>query len=186
MQCLPVSPVNHWNRSFYVNNPFQKILKITLDVLLRYLKMTFSKTRDLKVDRCHSNFYVMLKQLLFFYKFYNFFCRRHSLMNRPCYNNIFQLIQHDNFWNLNRVFFTHWKLVESRVNALWCYFPVIRPYLMKSAPIPGNQSSFEILQLFDIWRSQSLVIFFLVLLICWIRLCLSCIAEQSSFRRTVT
>ena len=29
---------------------------------------------------------------------------------------------------------------------------------MKSVPIPGNQSSFEILQLFDIWRYQSLVI----------------------------
>ena len=28
---------------------------------------------------------------------------------------------------------------------------------MKSAPIPGNQSSFEILQLFDIWRHQGLV-----------------------------
>ena len=33
-------------------------------------------------------------------------------------------------------------------------------YLMKLAPIPGNQSSFEILQLFDIWRYQSLVILF--------------------------
>ena len=31
---------------------------------------------------------------------------------------------------------------------------------MKSAPIPGNQSSFEILQLFHIWRYQSLVISF--------------------------
>ena len=35
---------------------------------------------------------------------------------------------------------------------------------MKSAPIPGNrlpfQSSFEALQLFDIWRYQSLVISF--------------------------
>ena len=31
---------------------------------------------------------------------------------------------------------------------------------MKSAPIAGNQSSFEILQLFDIWRYQKLVILF--------------------------
>ena len=31
---------------------------------------------------------------------------------------------------------------------------------MKSAPIPGNQSSFKILQLFDIWRYQSLVTLF--------------------------
>ena len=29
---------------------------------------------------------------------------------------------------------------------------------MKSAPIPGKQSSFEILQLFDMWRYQSLMI----------------------------
>ena len=43
-------------------------------------------------------------------------------------------------------------------------FPVIKRYtfhyLMKSAPIPGNQSSFEILQLFDLRRYQSLVILF--------------------------
>ena len=31
---------------------------------------------------------------------------------------------------------------------------------MKSALIPGNHSSFEILELFDIWRYQSLVILF--------------------------
>ena len=31
---------------------------------------------------------------------------------------------------------------------------------MKSAPISENQSSFEILQLFDTWRYQSLVISF--------------------------
>ena len=28
---------------------------------------------------------------------------------------------------------------------------------MKSSPIPGNQSSFEILHLFDIWHYQGLV-----------------------------
>ena len=31
---------------------------------------------------------------------------------------------------------------------------------MKSAPPPGNQTSFEIFQLFDIWPNQSLVILF--------------------------
>ena len=37
-------------------------------------KRNFSlKTRDLKVDGCQSNLYVMLKQSLFFYKFYDFF-----------------------------------------------------------------------------------------------------------------
>ena len=34
-------------------------------------------------------------------------------------------------------------------------------YLMKSVSIPRNQSSFEILQLFDTLRYQSLVILFL-------------------------
>ena len=85
-------------------------------------------------------------------EFYDFFCRRHSLIKRLCYKNLFQFMQHDNFRNLNRLILTHW------------YFPVIKRftfhYLMKSAPIPGNQGSFEILQLFDIWRYQSLVVLF--------------------------
>ena len=49
----------------------------------------FRKIRNLEVDGCQSNLYVFLKQLLSFYKFYDFFCRRHSLMNQPCYNNLF-------------------------------------------------------------------------------------------------
>ena len=49
-----------------------------------------------EIDGCQSKLYVMLKQL-FFYKFFDFFCRWHSLMNRPCYNNLFQFMQHDNF-----------------------------------------------------------------------------------------
>ena len=56
------------------------------------------------------------------------------------------------------------KHPDSRVNAFWYYFSIIKRntfhYLMKSAPIPGNQSSFEILQLFDIWHDQVLVILF--------------------------
>ena len=40
--------------------------------------------------------YVMIKQL-FFIKFYVFFCKRHSLMNRLCYKNLFQVMQHENF-----------------------------------------------------------------------------------------
>ena len=71
-------------------------------------------------------------------------------------------MQHDYFRNLNSASFTHLKHLESRVNDFWYCCPVIKPYtfpcLMKSAPIPGNQSSFEILQLFDIWCCQSLVI----------------------------
>ena len=54
----------------------------------------------MKIDGCQSNLYVILNQLLFFYKFDGFFCRRHSLMNRPCYNNLFQFMKHDNFRNL--------------------------------------------------------------------------------------
>ena len=122
-------------------------------------------TRNLKVDGCQSDWYVMLKQLLIFYIFCDFFYRRYSLVNQPCYNNLFYFMQHDNFRNLNRVIFTHWKHLQSRVNAFWYCFPVIKRYifhyLIKSTPITGNQSSFEILQLFDMWRYQSpLTLFF--------------------------
>ena len=57
-----------------------------------------------KVDRYQSDLYVMLKQLLRFYKLNNFY--HHSLMNRQCYNNLFQIMQHENFQNLKRVVFT--------------------------------------------------------------------------------
>ena len=123
-----------------------------------------SLIRILEVDGCQSNVYVMLKQLCF-YKFYDFFCMQHSLMNQLCYNNLFQFRQHNNFQNLNRVIFTHWKHLESRINVFWYCFHVIKRctfhYLMNSAPIPGNQSFLEILRLFDIWRYQSFVILFL-------------------------
>ena len=102
--------------------------------------------------------------IIIFYKFCYFFCRRHSLMNQPCYNNLLQTMQHHNFRNLNRVIFTNWKQLESRVNAFWYCFPVIKQYILLSdeiGSIPRNQSSFEILQLFDIWRYQSLLILFL-------------------------
>ena len=60
---------------------------------------------------------------------------------------------HENFRILNRVIFTHWKHLESQVIAFWYCFPVIKQYtfhyLMKSVPTPGNQSSFEIFQLFN-------------------------------------
>ena len=62
----------------------------------------------------------------YFFKLYVFFCRRHSLMNRPCYNNLFQFMQHDNFRNLNRVVSTQSKHLESRVNAFWYCFPEIK------------------------------------------------------------
>ena len=45
-----------------------------------------------------------VKAITVFYKFY-FFYTRHSLINRPRYNNLFQILQH-NFGNLSRVIFT--------------------------------------------------------------------------------
>ena len=124
----------------------------------------FASIRDLEVDEYQSNLYVMLKQFLLFYEFYDFSCRRYSLMNRPCYNNLFQFMQHDNFRNLNRVISIHWIHLESWVKAFWYCFRVIKKYtfhyLKNSVPIRGNQSSFKILQLFDTWRYQSLVILF--------------------------
>ena len=113
---------------------------------------------------CMLYFDKSLLQLLFLISFTTSFCRRHSLMNQPCYNNLFQIMQHDNFWNLNGVNFTKWKHLESQFSAVWCCFKVIKQYnfhyLLKSIPIPGNKSSFEILQLFDTWRHQSLWILF--------------------------
>ena len=124
----------------------------------------FASIRDLEVDEYQSNLYVMLKQFLLFYEFYDFSCRRYSLMNRPCYNNLFQFMQHDNFRNLNRIISIHWIHLESWVKAFWYCFRVIKKYtfhyLKNSVPIRGNQSSFKILQLFDTWRYQSLVILF--------------------------
>ena len=76
---------------------------------------------------------------------------------------------YDDLRNLNRVIFTNWKHIETRVGAFWYSFPVIIftfHYLMKSVPISGNESSFDIFELFDIWRYQSLVmLFFIVILI---------------------
>ena len=81
------------------------------------------------------------------------------MKNRPCYNNLFQFMQRDNFRNLNKVILTHWKQLQSRVNAFWYWFSVIKLYIfhyfMKSAPIPRNQNSFEILHLFETWCYQS-------------------------------
>ena len=63
-------------------------------------------------------------------------------------------------------------------------------HLIKSTPIPGNQSSFEILQLLDVWLYQNLVILFfcsvVILIYSESRWCLSCVAGQSSFRWNVT
>ena len=110
-----------------------------------------------------------VKMITVFYKFYEFFCRRHFLMNRRCYKNLFQFMQHDNFRNLNWVIFTHWKHLESWVNVFWYCFPVMTfHYLMKLVPIPGNQSSFELLQLFDTWCYQSLVMLVFRSIMIWI------------------
>ena len=73
-------------------------------------------------------------------------------------------MQHDNFRNLNKVIFTHWKYLESWVNAFWYRFSLIKRYtfhcFMKSALVWGNQGTSEILQLFDRLPFQSLVLLF--------------------------
>ena len=122
---------------------------------------------DLTVDGCQSNLYVMIKELLH-QSFINFTT---SFVGGILWWTDRNIIIYSNLWNtttfetLKKLILTHWKHLESWVNAFWCCFPVIKRYtfhyLMKSTSIPGNQSSFEILQLFDIWRYQSLVILFL-------------------------
>ena len=63
---------------------------------------------------------------------------------------------------------THLKHLKSQANAFCYCFSVIKQYtlyyVMKLVPILENRIFFEILQLFEIWSYQSLVIFFLVFL----------------------
>ena len=105
-------------------------------------------------------FYV--KTNIVFYKLYNFLCRRYSLINRFFYNNLFQIMQHDNIQNLSRVIVTQWKCIESQVNAFWFCFEVIEWYtfysLLKEVPILGSQIS--LLHLSDAWLYQILMILF--------------------------
>ena len=69
-------------------------------------------------------------------------------------------MQHDNVRNLNRVNFSHWKHKQSRVNAFWYWFPVIKRYISLFDEIDSHSKKSEMLQLFDIWRYQSLVMLF--------------------------
>ena len=138
----------------------------------------------MKVDGYLSILYVIFNNFCDFYKkFCDFFCGRHSLINRPCYNNFW-----NNFWNLNRVTFTQWKHLESRV-IKWvkvikrCTFHKLKKLIL----IPGNQSSIEKLQLFDRWHCQSIVTPFSFLLRNSFRWCLSGIAAKlSSIGETLT
>ena len=59
-------------------------------------------------------------------------------------------MEHSNFRNLNRVIFTRWKHLESRVNAFQYCFKVIKQYTFRHLillSILGCQSSYEILQI---------------------------------------
>ena len=159
----------------HCNNSLPSTLLVLLCINQKWpskiLASKFCLPKDLKVDGCQSNLYVMLRQFLTLYVL-RLFCRQLSLMKWPNCNNLFQIMQDNNFQNLNRMVFTQWKLSESQANVFWYCLVVIKRYtfhyLMKSVPIPGNQSSFEILSFFDTWRCQNLMIFFLVLLWLWI------------------
>ena len=88
-----------------------------------------------------SNLYVMLK-LLPFYKFCNFFCRLHlnyaTLHLLKLKKGNFYSVKH----SLKLMSFDAVKVIKQHTFQ----------YLMKSVPIPRNQSVFEILQLFDTQR----------------------------------
>ena len=140
------------------------------------------KVRDMNVNECQSNFYI-IAILVFFCKLTT------SFVGIIFWRTNFIIVVYSklcNIWNLISVIFTWKKYLESWVKVFWDCFKGSKlyffHYFMKSVPIPGNQSSFEMLQTLDTWRYQSLVIFFLVLfyfnlkLIKW---CLFCIAIQS-------
>ena len=40
-------------------------------------------------------------------------------MIQPNYDNLFEMMQHNNIRNLSRAIFTQWKHLEPRVNAFW-------------------------------------------------------------------
>ena len=48
---------------------------------------------------------ILRETIIVFYKFYDFICRPRVLVNRKCYNNLFQIMQLDNFRNLTSVVF---------------------------------------------------------------------------------
>ena len=117
------------------------------------------------------------------------FCRQHCLINPLCCSNFFQIMQHDEC----RVISTLWNHLAFLFNTYWYCFKVIKRYifhyLMKSIPIPENQSPFKILQF--VWYmalskySDILFSFCSDFNLKRIRWCLSCIVGQSSFRRNV-
>ena len=81
-------------------------------------------------------------------------------MDQQYYNNLFQIKQHDTFWNLLKVIVNKSKDLEPQSMS----FDTV---LQKLNDIPlsiwwnwfqKNQSFFEILPLFDIWSYQNLVI----------------------------
>ena len=125
-----------------------RVITISLSLILPYLIFRGSESTLMSVELiCYVK-----SIIVFFNKFYYFFWTRLSLMNRLCCNSLFQFVEHDNFWHLNRVVFTHWRHLESRVDAFRYLFSVIKlytfHYFMKSVPIVENQDSFEI---FDTW-----------------------------------
>ena len=116
------------------------------------------KTRDLKISWCQSNLNVTLVQF-FFCKFQNFFCRCHSLMNRPCYNKLVQIMQYDNFQNLNRDFL----FCESQFNVFWYCFKIAKQYIFTIwwNWIPSKVRKPQLfwnITLFNTWYYQKLVI----------------------------
>ena len=128
----------------------------------------------------------------FFHKFCGSFWRRHSLMNQPYYNNLFQIIH--NFWNLNRVTFTQWKHLASRINGFWYCFKVIKQYafhhLMKLVPFPGSKPEpFWNMQLFDTWCYQTFMILFFSSFVTLIwhepdGVCLVCVSKLTRLTRS--
>ena len=96
------------------------------------------KVRWLPVDLIYY-----VKKLLLFIIFTTSFVGSILLTNRPCYYHLFQFMQHDHFWYLNRVILTHGKYLQFRVNALSYCFPVIKwytfHYLIKSDQFQENR-----------------------------------------------
>ena len=116
---------------------------------------TFNRKKQEFGSRWMSVELICYVKTIFLYKFYDFFCCRYSLMNRSCYNNLFQFMQHDDFRNLNWVIFNDFWNCFLQSNDI--------PFTIRWNRLPFQETRALLKYcnwLVYVWRYQSLVIWF--------------------------
>ena len=141
----------------------QPIIILSLYSFWAYNHASALDTGGFESKSMSVEFACYVQTVIVFYKFYEFFCRWYSLMNWPCYKTLFQITQHANFRNLNRVIFTQWKHLEFWVHAFWYCFKAIKKYTFLFDEIGSHFRKPKLLWntlITDTGRYQSLVILF--------------------------